>query len=278
MPESTIPALEQRLRLAHRARRAREHQLDDIRRALCDAGFMQDDDPYGHADLAEVIRQAELPAPEKPAVDTCGHAGPDSDDPSNPCTLPLGHDLHRDGDGCSWPTPTGPLLDRKAIRDVLLFVSGCVYSMHRDYVEELTDRLFELYCGATAAKADLADVPDADLTPEWREHLDRKATLAPCSINHDCPSQPRPEPTTARGEARCQSQHRPDGGALVQCALAVHPDDTHTDYDPGQAPPGWNPEPPWHTRLTWRDTPASDEVTPYDLHGPGRCGHDGCRA
>ncbi|WP_042174667.1 hypothetical protein [Streptomyces sp. NBRC 110035] len=48
---------ESRLRLAHQARRAKEHQLDDIRRALCDIGFMDDDDPYSHADLADVIRQ-----------------------------------------------------------------------------------------------------------------------------------------------------------------------------------------------------------------------------
>jgi hypothetical protein len=48
---------EKRLRLAHQARRAKEHQLDDIRRALCDIGFMEDDDPYSHADLADVIRQ-----------------------------------------------------------------------------------------------------------------------------------------------------------------------------------------------------------------------------
>lgn len=48
---------EHRLRLAHQARRAKEHQLDDIRRALCDAGLMEDDDPYSHADLADVIRQ-----------------------------------------------------------------------------------------------------------------------------------------------------------------------------------------------------------------------------
>jgi hypothetical protein len=50
--------LQNRLRLAHKARRAKEHQLAGIRRALCDAGFMEDDDPYGHADLADVIRQA----------------------------------------------------------------------------------------------------------------------------------------------------------------------------------------------------------------------------
>lgn len=52
-----VTALENRLRLAHQARRAKEHQLDGIRRALCDAGFMQDDDPYSHADLEDVIRQ-----------------------------------------------------------------------------------------------------------------------------------------------------------------------------------------------------------------------------
>lgn len=51
-------AAETRLRLAHQARRAKEHQLDGIRRALCDAGFMEEDDPYGHADLDEVVRQA----------------------------------------------------------------------------------------------------------------------------------------------------------------------------------------------------------------------------
>lgn len=50
--------LQNKLRLAHQARRAKEHQLDGIRRALCDAGFMEEDDPYGHADLDEVIRQA----------------------------------------------------------------------------------------------------------------------------------------------------------------------------------------------------------------------------
>jgi len=52
-----VGVLQNRLRLAHKARRAKEHQLDGIRRALCDAGFMEDDDPYSHADLADVIRQ-----------------------------------------------------------------------------------------------------------------------------------------------------------------------------------------------------------------------------
>ncbi|MFB6934559.1 hypothetical protein [Streptomyces chartreusis] len=46
-----------RLRLAHEARRRKEGMLDGIRRALCDVGLMEDDDPYGHADLEDVIRQ-----------------------------------------------------------------------------------------------------------------------------------------------------------------------------------------------------------------------------
>lgn len=64
-----VGVLQNRLRLAHQARRAKEHQLDDIRRALCDIGFMDDDDPYSHADLADVIRQnghAESTIPDEP--------------------------------------------------------------------------------------------------------------------------------------------------------------------------------------------------------------------
>lgn len=53
-----VGGLQKKLRLAHQARRAKEHQLDGIRRALCDAGFMEEDAPYGHADLDEVVRQA----------------------------------------------------------------------------------------------------------------------------------------------------------------------------------------------------------------------------
>ena len=59
-----VGELQNRLRLAHQARRAKEHQLDGIRRALCDAGFMDDDDPYSHADLAVVIRQVGQARPE----------------------------------------------------------------------------------------------------------------------------------------------------------------------------------------------------------------------
>lgn len=69
MAPSPEQILQSRLRLAHQARRAKEHQLDDIRRALCDAGLMEDDDPYGHADLADVIRQsipAETTTPDEP--------------------------------------------------------------------------------------------------------------------------------------------------------------------------------------------------------------------
>lgn len=56
--ETELAQLRRRNRLAHKARRAKEHQLDGIRRALCDIGVMQDDDPYSHADLEDVIRQA----------------------------------------------------------------------------------------------------------------------------------------------------------------------------------------------------------------------------
>jgi hypothetical protein len=56
--ETELAALRTRHHLAHQARRAKEHQLDGIRRALCDIGVMQDDDPYSHADLEDVIRQA----------------------------------------------------------------------------------------------------------------------------------------------------------------------------------------------------------------------------
>jgi hypothetical protein len=66
-------ALHNRLRLAHQARRAKEHQLDDIRRALCDIGFMNDDDPYSHPDLADVIRQN-----GQALLDTSGPASTDS--------------------------------------------------------------------------------------------------------------------------------------------------------------------------------------------------------
>ena len=49
---------EERLRLAHEARRAKIAQLDEIKRAMLDVGLMDEADPYSHADLADVIRQA----------------------------------------------------------------------------------------------------------------------------------------------------------------------------------------------------------------------------
>ncbi|MGW5636472.1 hypothetical protein [Streptomyces sp. NPDC003832] len=70
--ENYVP--QKRLRLAHQARRAKEHQLDDIRRALCDIGFMQDDDPYSHADLADVIRQNSDYGDAGPSVAECAAA------------------------------------------------------------------------------------------------------------------------------------------------------------------------------------------------------------
>ena len=49
--------LVRRLKLAHQQRRAKEAQLDGIRRALLDVGVIQEDDRYSHADLEDVIRQ-----------------------------------------------------------------------------------------------------------------------------------------------------------------------------------------------------------------------------
>ncbi len=87
--------LQKRLRLAHQARRAKEHQLDDIRRALCDIGFMDDDAPYSHADLADVIRQN-------------GHAL--TDQPAAQASYPLTSPEWRPGEGherCPFRMSTG---------------------------------------------------------------------------------------------------------------------------------------------------------------------------
>jgi hypothetical protein len=69
--------LENRLRLAHQARRAKEHQLDDVRRALGDVGVIEDDDPYGHADLADVIRQALGGETKQPGAEECRGGSPE---------------------------------------------------------------------------------------------------------------------------------------------------------------------------------------------------------
>lgn len=59
--------LTRRLKLAHQQRRAKEAQLDGIRRALIDTNVIQEDDPYSHADLEDVIRQT-VPEIERQAV------------------------------------------------------------------------------------------------------------------------------------------------------------------------------------------------------------------
>jgi hypothetical protein len=78
---------EKRLLLAHKARRGKEHQLDGIRRALCDIGFMDDDDPYSHADLADVIRQNGQALREGSwrAEDHAGHGSPCERQPDGTC-------------------------------------------------------------------------------------------------------------------------------------------------------------------------------------------------
>jgi hypothetical protein len=185
------PDMETRLRLAHQARRARKHQLDDIRRAMCDAGFMQDDDPYGHADLAGVIRQVGHAEAEETAVPPR---------PVRDCGKSYVHDAHGwdDTDGADYGCIGIPLAT-----PVCPGLPG-----HETHSPP---------CG-------FFQRPEAAALT-W-------PALQPCSINHDCPSQPRPEPLTARNEARCQSQHRAEGEPLVQCALAVHPKGlAHTDYD-----------------------------------------------
>jgi hypothetical protein len=108
-----VGELQGKLRLAHKARRAKEHQLDDIRRALCDIGFMQDNDPYSHADLADVIRQA-VPRPSGPDLAVtgprilCATTRPGSH--TTICDLPAGHGDHDGatgyGERVSWPAAT----------------------------------------------------------------------------------------------------------------------------------------------------------------------------
>lgn len=195
-PADQIRALEHQLRLAHQSRRASEHLLDGIRRAMCDAGFMEDSDPYGHADLADVIRQAA--EARETAQPLCGDPGPDASDLTNPCTLPLGHEQHRDQDGCRWPVPAEPVEARTLIRNVLLYVSGCVYRMDRDYVEELTGRLWDLYRSPA------------------------RPPLTPCLIDHDCPGQVRQPPHCGcevwdRGEAHPAHDWVGAAGAGVHC-------------------------------------------------------------
>lgn len=178
------------LRLAHQSRRASEHLLDGIRRALCDAGAMRDDDPYGHADLADVIRQTRGSEP------ACGYCG---------CTTPSAerttcHHGEQAQQAAEVPAALPPT--RKLIRDVLGYVSGCVYAMDRDYVEELTDRLWDLYRG-----------PAEETKPP---------AVPPCDIDHDCPGQVRQPPHCGcaawdRGEMHPAHQWHSATGGRVSC-------------------------------------------------------------
>lgn len=103
---------ERRLRLAHQARRAKERQLDEIRRAMCDAEIIEDDDPYGHADLAMVIRQITAgPAAAEATYprEHCGHIKPEGITPDrSECVLRPNHSgSHADAHGARWwLTPT----------------------------------------------------------------------------------------------------------------------------------------------------------------------------
>lgn len=236
MAEQTVTTLERRLSLAHTARRAKEHQLDGIRRALCDAGFMQDDDPYGHADLADVIRQvggvrpgltdAERVPDEQCA--TCLHPKQLHPDTTyrSPCmaTYNVGADIC----DCMAYKETGTIEAESSSVGCPLIDAE---EPHRAHYWRGRDRVLSLHC------------------PGWAP----RPSPAPCGINHDCPGQVRPVPLTALSEARCQSQRRREGEPLVQCARPVHAGDAHTDYSPSEpAPPGRNPELPW---LAWRDGP-----------------------
>jgi hypothetical protein len=76
-----------------------------------------------------------------PTKDVCGNKGAPAD-PHQPCTVPLGHDLHRDADGYAWLTASGPVLDRTAIRNVILFVASATGHPAPEFVDTLTDRLW----------------------------------------------------------------------------------------------------------------------------------------
>jgi hypothetical protein len=147
-PNDQLRALERQLQLAHQSRRAAEHLLDGVRQALCDAGFMRDDDPYGHADLADVIRQAGKVEP------SCGYCG---------CTTPSAECTTCDHDGASEPAAEASArpvpLTRAAVRTVVLFVGslvGWIDEVHGDLVDQITDAALAKIGGpAPAACPDL---------------------------------------------------------------------------------------------------------------------------
>lgn len=253
--EACMSPHDDQLRRAHQSRRASEHLLDGIRRALCDAGFMRDGDPYGHSDLADVIRQAGDAAREKvPAVDAepacgycgcttpsaectscdhdeqpvpaalCGDPGPGACDLTNPCTLPLGHGMHRDQDGCSWPVRVGPVLDRTAIRSIIKFVTGATGDYPGpDAVDLLTDRLWAIHSGQVGE-------PKPPRGP------------APCHIDHDSPGQVRQPPRWGcaardRGERHPAHQWYSSTRGRVSCdgappfGVILHGDRVRVTYE-----------------------------------------------
>ena len=187
VPAEQIRTLERSLQLAHQSRRACEHTLDGIRRALCDAGFMEDGDPYGHADLADVIRQAgeaREAAPMPATSQLCGDPGPGACDLTNPCSLPIGHDKHRDQDGCSWPAPEPVPLTRTAVRAVVKFMSGVHGGADDQYIERLTDDVW--------AKAGAAEPLDGDgssvrarILKQARVHLRQWRRGLPSTDDHE---------------------------------------------------------------------------------------------
>lgn len=87
-------------------------------------------------DLTVYLMQVRMEEADRSAETTgelCGHPGHPAD-PCQPCNLPLGHDWHRDTDGCSWPQPT-PFADLPE----RLF-SGAADAVQRRYEKELETR------------------------------------------------------------------------------------------------------------------------------------------
>jgi hypothetical protein len=164
---SDVAELERRLVVAHQSRRASEHLLDGVRRALCDAGFMRDGDPYGHADLADVIRQA------GEAESPCGYCN---------CTTPSAECTTCDHDEASEPAAEASArpvpLTRAAVRAVVLFVGslvGWIDEVHGDQVDQITDAALAKIGGpAPQQTTDPIDVPEperARILKQARVHL-----------------------------------------------------------------------------------------------------------
>jgi hypothetical protein len=121
-------------------------------------------------------------------VDLCGHPGPAADDPSNPCTLPLSHDMHRDQDGCSWPTPEPAPLTRTAVRAVVKFMSGVHGGVDGQYIERLTDDVWAKVGAAETAEQSV-DVPGperARILKQARAHLREYRKALSADGDYEC--------------------------------------------------------------------------------------------